>query len=144
MTDSKKAILAVALGNSIFGFSFLFSKIALDHAIPSLMVAMRFTTAFVVMNIIVCAGTLIKKRDGQSLISFSLRGKPLKYVFLLALFQPILYFIGESYIGTLPLKEAVKKAGTGEICIIYCGNGIGYYQGEQECGKPPRFLLFQK
>jgi len=55
-----------------------------------------------------------------------------------------IYFIGESYIGTLPLKEAVKKAGTGEICIIYCGNGIGYYQGEQECGKPPRFLLFQK
>jgi len=97
MSDNKKAIIAVALGNSIFGFSFLFSKIALDYAIPSLMVAMRFTTAFILMNIIVLAGTLIKKRDGQSLISFSLRGKPLKYVFLLALFQPILYFIGESY-----------------------------------------------
>lgn len=97
MTDSKKAILAVALGNSIFGFSFLFSKIALDHAIPSLMVAMRFMTAFVVMNIIVCAGTLIKKQNGEPLIRFSLRGKPLKYVLLLALFQPILYFIGESY-----------------------------------------------
>lgn len=97
MTNAKKAIIAVALGNSIFGFSFLFSRIALDYAIPSLMVAMRFTTAFIVMNIIVCAGTLIKKRDGNPLIRFSLRGKPVKYVLLLALFQPILYFIGESY-----------------------------------------------
>ena len=51
------------------------------------------------------------------------------------------YFIGESYIGILSLEEAVTKAQTGEICIIYCGKGIGYYQGEQENGKPPRFLL---
>lgn len=51
------------------------------------------------------------------------------------------YFVGESYIGVLPLKEAVNKAETGEICIIYCGKGIGYYQGEEESGKPPRFLL---
>jgi len=97
MTNSKKAIMAVALGNSIFGFSFLFSKIALDHAVPSLMVAMRFTTAFIVMNIIVFAGTIIKKHNGEPLVRFSLRGKPLKYVLLLALFQPVLYFIGESY-----------------------------------------------
>lgn len=71
MTNSKKAIMAVALGNSIFGFSFLFSKIALDHAVPSLMVAMRFTTAFIVMNIIVFAGTLIKKHNGEPLVRFS-------------------------------------------------------------------------
>ena len=51
------------------------------------------------------------------------------------------YFIGENYIGILPLEEAVNKAQTGEICIIYCGKGIGYYQGEEEGGKPPRFLL---
>ena len=51
------------------------------------------------------------------------------------------YFVGESYVGTLSLEQAVAKAQTGEICIIYCGKGIGYYQGEQENGKPPRFLL---
>ena len=51
------------------------------------------------------------------------------------------YFVGESYIGALSLEQAVTKAQTGEICIIYCGKGIGYYQGEQENGKPPRFLL---
>ena len=51
------------------------------------------------------------------------------------------YFIGEDYIGDLSLKEAVERASEGEICIIYCGEGIGYYQGEQEKGAPPRFML---
>lgn len=52
-----------------------------------------------------------------------------------------IYFIGEDYIGNISLKQAVDRANMGEICIIYCGNGIGYYQGEQEFGAPPRFLL---
>lgn len=56
----------------------------------------------------------------------------------------IVYFIGEDYIGELSLKDATRKANTGEICIIYCGNGIGYYQGELNYGGPPRFLLLQK
>ena len=51
------------------------------------------------------------------------------------------YFVGESYTGILPLKQAVTKAHTGEICVIYCGKGIGYYQGEQEYGSPPRYML---
>lgn len=51
------------------------------------------------------------------------------------------YFIGEDYIGQLTLKQAAQRTQTGEICIIYCGNGIGYYQGEEVSGKPPRFLL---
>lgn len=52
------------------------------------------------------------------------------------------YFFGESYIGELSLSQAAAKASTGEICIIYLGSGVGYYQGEQEYGKPPRFMLF--
>ena len=51
------------------------------------------------------------------------------------------YFIGESYIGELSLDQATLRANAGELCIIYCGNGLGYYQGEQEYGKPPRYLL---
>lgn len=51
------------------------------------------------------------------------------------------YFIGEDYIGEMSLEQAVERANEGEICIIYCGNGIGYYQGEQEKGAPPRFML---
>ena len=51
------------------------------------------------------------------------------------------YFIGEDYIGKMLLEQAAERANEGEICIIYCGNGIGYYQGEQEKGAPPRFML---
>ena len=54
------------------------------------------------------------------------------------------YFFGEDYIGQLPLHQAIQRAQEGEICIIYCGNGNGYYQGEQSKGAPPRFLLSKR
>lgn len=53
------------------------------------------------------------------------------------------YFIGVSYVGELSLKEAVEKAFCGEICVIYCGNGIGYYQGEEDRANTPRYFLLQ-
>ena len=93
----KKALLAALVGNSIFGFSFLFSKIALDIAIPSVLVAIRFITAFIVLNIFVFVGKLIKRSDGSSFVEFSLKGKPVKYLILLAVFQPVIYFLAESY-----------------------------------------------
>ena len=54
------------------------------------------------------------------------------------------YYIGETYIGNMHLKQAGEEAWEGGICIIYCGKGIGYYQGEQEYGAPPRFRLNTK
>ena len=54
------------------------------------------------------------------------------------------YFIGETYIGQMSLQHAVLRCNEGEMCIIYCGMGIGYYQGEQDMGSPPRFLLINK
>ena len=54
------------------------------------------------------------------------------------------YFIGEDYIGKMLLEQAAERANEGEICIIYCGYGIGYYQGEQEKGAPPRFMLLEE
>ncbi len=86
-----KALLAVIIGNSIFGFRFLFSKIALELTIPSVMLTVRFTVAFLALNVVVIIGKLTKKFD------FSLKKKPLKNVLLLALFQPCIYFIAESY-----------------------------------------------
>jgi len=97
MSNRTKALLAVITGNTIFGFSFLFSKVALQMTVPSVLLAVRFTTAFVVLNLIAFVGRNIKKKDGKPLVEFSLKGKPLKYVLLLALFQPIIYFLGESY-----------------------------------------------
>ena len=86
-----KALLAVIIGNSIFGFSFLFSKIALELTIPSVMLAVRFTVAFLALNLAV----LIGKTTGK--FEFTLKNKPLKNVLLLALFQPCIYFVAESY-----------------------------------------------
>jgi len=87
----------VIIGNSIFGFSFLFSKVALQITVPSVLLAIRFLTAFVVLNVIVLAGGMIKKKNGEKLVNFALKGKPIKYVLLLALFQPVIYFVAESY-----------------------------------------------
>lgn len=97
MTTRVKALLAVILGNSIFGFSFLFSKAALQMTIPSVMLAIRFTAAFLVLNLVVLLGKKIRKKDGTALIQFSMGNKPLKDVLLLALIQPVIYFIAESY-----------------------------------------------
>ena len=47
-----KGILAALVPNVIFGFSFLFSKIALDYAHPLMILAIRFTVAFAVLNIL--------------------------------------------------------------------------------------------
>lgn len=93
----KRALLAALIGNSIFGFSFLFSKIALDIASPGVLVAVRFLTAFVVLNFFVLIGSKLKRGDGRPLVEFSLKGKPRKYLILLAVFQPVIYFLAESY-----------------------------------------------
>lgn len=55
----------------------------------------------------------------------------------------VAYFIGKSYVGELSLKVAVEKASCGEICVIYCGNGKGYYQGEEDRANTPRYFLIQ-
>lgn len=62
------------------------------------------------------------------------------YLFKLAGFSDV-YYIGEDYIGDLSLRQAIDHVFMGLICIIYCGEGVGYYQGEQEEGAPPRYIL---
>jgi len=89
MTTKTKAMIAVILGNAIFGLSFLFSKVILDMTVPSVLLAFRFSLAFLVLNLIVIFG--------RGKIEFSLKGKPLKNILLLAIFQPVIYFFAESY-----------------------------------------------
>ena len=98
-----KATVAVILGNSIFGFSFLFSKLALQYTIPSMLIAVRFTVAFIILNLIVLVG----KQTGK--INFSLKGKPKKDILLLALFQPVIYYAAENY-GILYTSSAFAGA----------------------------------
>ena len=82
-----KGSMAALIANTIFGFSFLFSKVALDYAHPLIILAVRFTVAFAVMNLLWLFGIVKPK----------LRGKPKKRLILMAIAQPLLYFISELY-----------------------------------------------
>ena len=79
--------LAALVANIIFGFSFLFSKVALGYANPLIILAVRFTVAFLVLNILWLFG----------IVKLNLKGKPKKKLILMALAQPLLYFIFELY-----------------------------------------------
>lgn len=71
----------------IFGLSFLFSKKALNIASPFSLLSFRFLTAFLVMTILI----LLK------IVKVNYKNKPIKNLFFLALMQPVIYFIFETY-----------------------------------------------
>lgn len=86
--DSKNlAVLAAFLGNSIFGFSFMFSKVALNEMSPLVLLSLRFVIAFITLNCIL----LIFK------IKIRFKGKDFYWLLLLGILQPILYFLFENY-----------------------------------------------
>ncbi len=87
MPSTTKATLAGLLGYSIFGFSFLFSKTALDLTTPFTLLSVRFLTAFLVLNLLLLTGKM----------SIRLKGKPVGLLLLMGLVQPVLYFICETY-----------------------------------------------
>ncbi len=80
-------ILGALFANIIFGFSFLFSKMALGVAHPLIIISVRFTVAFVILNVLWAFGVFKLK----------FKGKPKKKIVLMALAQPLLYFILELY-----------------------------------------------
>ncbi|MBQ6438553.1 MAG: DMT family transporter [Mogibacterium sp.] len=82
----KIATAAALLSNFIFGLSFMFSRIALEHTSSSIMLALRFGASVVIMLLLAATGV----------IKLNFKGKNLRSLFLLGLFQPIIYFIGEA------------------------------------------------
>lgn len=103
------ALLAALVASTIFGFSFMFSRMALDVAAPTVLLAFRFTVSFVTMTLLIGVNALVNKLRGKPIFAFSLRGKPIGTLVLLGIAQPTLYFIFESY-GILYTSSAV--AGT--------------------------------
>ena len=84
---TKKVHIAGILFATIFGFSFMFSKVALTHVSPIGLIAYRFLIAFVVFEgfrRLKWVTIRFEKRHFQSL-------------FWVALFQPILYFLFETF-----------------------------------------------
>ena len=66
-----------------------------------------------------------------------------KYLFELSGKKEV-YYMGHSARKKMMLKEAVTEGGLWGIGIIYCGNGIGYYVGEEERAETPRYILRAK
>lgn len=79
-------LAAAVAGHALWGFSYLFTRLALDHAAPDVVLSLRFLIAFAVMNIPVLLGRA----------RISLRGKPWRPILLLSVLEP-LYFYFESY-----------------------------------------------
>ena len=87
MNKRTLSFLLLLLSNTIFGFSFLFSKTALEYASPMVLIAERFILAFVLLNILLLTGKM----------EMNLRGKNIGKLLLMGFFQPILYFVFETY-----------------------------------------------
>ena len=86
MSNSGKATLAAVASSLIFGFSFLAAKLALDRAEPSVLLSVRFLTAFLLMSLLLLTG--------RQKVSF--RGKPVGKLLLMGFIQPVIYFICET------------------------------------------------
>ena len=91
----KLAYIFAVLNAVIIGFSFLFAKIALDHANPLDTLTYRFAVSFSVLSIPVALG----------LVKLNYRGKPLIKVLLLATTYPLGFFTLQAY-GLLHTSSA--------------------------------------
>ena len=98
----KLATIAAIIGNGVFGFSFMFSRIALGIASPFIMLMYRFIGAFLGMCVLSLVSRLAgfgKDNAGEQIhfLRFDLRGKPVAPLHFLGIVQPVLYFLCESY-----------------------------------------------
>jgi len=120
MTQKKThtlSLLAALTSAVIFGMSFMFSKLALEVAAPTVLLAFRFTVAVAAMSLVILVNALVGKLRGRPLFAFSLRGKPVYKLVLLGIVQPVAYFIFENY-GILYTSSAV--AGTIIAAVPVC------------------------
>lgn len=79
-------ILAAMVFSLIFGFSFMFSKVALEIMNPIELIAFRFMAAALTLYIL----KLFK------IIKINFKGKNIKALLILSLAEPVVYFIFES------------------------------------------------
>ncbi len=89
MMNNKKivsATLAALMAQVIFGLSFMFTKIALNFTSPLTVIADRYIVAFMGLTVVM----LISRKTVRL-------GKNLWKLVVMSLFQPVLYFVFESY-----------------------------------------------
>ncbi len=80
------ATISALVAQFIFGFSFMFTKIALDFTTPMTVIADRYIVAFLTMSIIMFFKKIKVKLSKNMLL-----------LILMAIFQPVMYFVFETY-----------------------------------------------
>lgn len=92
MSQKRKALAMVIVGNTIFGFSFMFSKVLLNAGISILcLLAVRFSIAFIGLSI------LAVFRIGKLGFKEQKKKNSIMLLFALGFCQPVLYFVCENY-----------------------------------------------
>lgn len=87
-TDKRKtALAAVISANTIWGFSFMATSLALKHLSVPMLLSMRFTGSFVIMLAVIISGRA----------HVSIKGKPVGLFLLMGLCEPVVYFLAETY-----------------------------------------------
>jgi len=109
MINNQKIIpyFTALLSSFIFGFSFLFSKRALAVVSPFTMLSFRFLTAFIIMSLLIAL----------RVIKVSYKNKPIKWLAILGLVEPVIYFVFESY----GIKRTASSVGGLMIALIPIG-----------------------
>ena len=90
MIKNKKFLgtLSALIANLIFGFSFFFTTTALNSGLsPITLICARFTLAFIILNLLWLCGVF----------KINLKGKKIGKLLIMALAQPLFYFIFETY-----------------------------------------------
>ena len=112
MKTATKAILCAALGNIIWGFSFLLTKVGLSAAPdPAVMLAHRFLLSTLTMGIMICTGK----------IKVSFKNKNWRPVLLLMLLQ-VSYYLLETY-GVLYTNSTISGLVLAVVPVVTIGTG---------------------
>ena len=86
MNEKVLPIVAAVVGHSIWGFSYLFTRMALSVTSPDVLLTVRFSIAFLILNILILTGKF----------KLSLKGKSAGLLAAFSIMEPI-YFYCESY-----------------------------------------------
>ena len=80
-------MLAAGIAYSIFGLSYLFSKMALNITEPMILLCVRFSVTLIILNLLLLFRVM----------KLNLKGKSLFMPILLGIMNPVLYFVFENY-----------------------------------------------
>lgn len=110
--NTTKAVLCAALGNILWGFSFLMTRLGLDVAPdPKVMLSHRFLLSTICMAFMICIG--------KAKVSF--KGKDPKPIFVLILMQ-VGYYLFETY-GLLYTNTTIAGLVLAVVPVVTIGTG---------------------